>query len=149
VRTRPTASAPHPPRALRYTAVLATAAVLASAPGIAQAVFTSSATGQTSVSTLTLAKPTGAAITATCNNSLFQGNRLRISVTSYGTVPGATSLQFIVKNPSGAPVTTSGGTYNQNRAAGGIWTAEIRGVYDVPGYPDWTGASFTKEVECN
>jgi hypothetical protein len=129
--------------------MLATAAVLVSAPGIAQAVFTSSATSQIGASTLTLAKPTGATITATCNNSPLQGNRLRISVTNYGTVPDATSLQFIVKNPNGTPVTTSGGTYNQNRAAGGIWTAEIRGVYDVPGYPDWTGASFIKEVKCN
>lgn len=149
MRTRRPAAAPHPSRAMRHVAALATAAVLVGIPGIAQAVFTSSAKGQVSASTLTLAQPAGAAITATCTDSLLFDNILRISVTSYGTVSGATSLNFTVRRPGGAYVTTSGGTYNQNWAANGTWTAEIRGVYDVPGYPDWTGVPFTRQVDCS
>jgi hypothetical protein len=143
-RSRSTADVAQTPAFGRVAAVLAAAAVLIFAPGVAQAAFTQTATDSTSVATLTLTAPTGASVTASCGS----GRNLNITVNNYGTVPRATSYQFTVTNPSGANVPTSGGTYSKKPAASGTWTYQIRGLYTASPGNVWTGQPFTGTVVC-
>lgn len=62
----------------RPAAVLAAAAVLLLAPGIAQAAFTTGATCQMSAATFSLAQPVGTAATSSCT-----GRDLTITFTNY------------------------------------------------------------------
>jgi hypothetical protein len=127
----------------RVAAVLAAAAVLVFAPGIAQASFTGTATGSVSAATLTLPAPTGASVTASC-----VARSLSIVVTSYGTVPRATSYDFTVANPGGTNMQTSNGTYVKSQAAKGTWTYQIHGLYTVSPSNVWTGQPFQGTVAC-
>jgi hypothetical protein len=128
----------------RVAAVAVTAAVLVFSPGIAQAVFTASVTGQVSASTFSMAAPVGAAVTASCPS----GRKLNITVTSYGTVPRATSYEFTVSDPDGTPVPTTGGTYADHPAAKGTWTYRIRGLYTVTATNVWKGQPFEGTIDC-
>jgi hypothetical protein len=127
----------------RATAVLVSAGVLVCAPGIAQAVFKGTATGQVSASTLSLVEPVGANITIVCD----AGKKLSITVNSYGSVPGATSLKYTVTGPSG-PTFDPGATYTLHPAAQGRWTAKIWGERAIPGAQPWTGVPYSRTADC-
>lgn len=122
-----------------------TAGLLISAPGIAQAMFTSVAVGAVSASTLTLAAPVGADVTATCTTA---PRRLIVVVNSFGTVPRATSLEFTVTDPRNAVVHTGGTAYTHNGPAKGVWKIQIRGLYTANATNVWRGLPYEKLVEC-
>ncbi|WP_155854476.1 hypothetical protein [Arthrobacter sp. MA-N2] len=143
-RSRSTADAGRTPALGRLAAVLAAAAVLIFAPGIAQAAFKSSTGGQTSVGTMAMAAPTGASVTASCS-----GRTLIIYVNSYGTVPRATSYEFTVADPNGTAVTPYSGTfYYQLSAPTGTWAYQIRGLYQVSASNIWKGQPYKGTVTC-
>lgn len=127
----------------RAAAVLVSAGVLVCAPGIAQAVFKGTATGQVSASTLSLVEPIDADITIVCDS----GKKLSITVNSYGSVPGATSLKYTVTGPD-VPAFTPGASYTLHPAAKGRWTAQIRGVRTIPGAAPWTGVPYSRTADC-
>ncbi|WP_284764443.1 hypothetical protein [Arthrobacter sp. efr-133-R2A-63] len=143
-RSRSTADAGRTPASGRVAAVLAAAAVLVLAPGIAQAAFTGTATGSTSVGTMSMPAPTGASVVAVCPS----GRKLSITVVSYGYVPRATGYDFTVTDPSGNNVPTSGASYSQHPAAAGTWTYQIHGLYTVSASNVWIGQPFTGTVVC-
>jgi hypothetical protein len=120
------------------------ALLLVGAPGIAQGAFSGVTSGQVTASTLTLAQPAGASVTATCGT----GRRLNVTVNSYGTVPGATSYEFILLDPTGAAVATSGGTYSAAPAAKGTWTYQVRGNHTAAPGNVWTGTPYQGTVTC-
>ncbi|MHC6222096.1 hypothetical protein [Arthrobacter sp. MMS24-S77] len=142
-RSRSTADATQTPAFGRVAAVLAAAAVLVFAPGIAQAAFTGTATGSTSVGTMSLPAPTGASVTATC-----VARSLSIIVVSYGTVPRATGYDFTVSNPGGGNMKTTAGTFTKPNATQGTWTYQIHGLYTVSPGNVWTGQPFQGTVVC-
>lgn len=131
------------PRIWRAVAVTALAGLLLGAPSIARAAFSSEARGSTAVSTLTLVTPVGATVTASC-----LALTLDVRVTNYGTVPGATSYEFILRDPSGATVKTSNGSYFQILAARGTWTYQVRGIYTAAPGNVWTGVPYQGTVTC-
>jgi hypothetical protein len=133
-----------PTAVLRLLATVLIAAALVCTPGIAQALFTATAKGQVTASTLTLVQPVGANITASCNNRL-----LIIYPSNNGTVPRATSYEFTVTNPSGTTVPTPSGYYFTSAAAKGTWTAQIRGIYTVNAGNIWRGDPYTETVTCS
>ncbi|WP_442543662.1 hypothetical protein ACSBOX_17845 [Arthrobacter sp. KN11-1C] len=143
-RSRSTADAGRTPASGRVAAVLAAAAILVFAPGIAQAAFKGTATASTSVGTLSLPVPTGASVTASCPS----GRKLSITVVSYGTVPRATGYDFILTDPNGVNVPTTGGTYSEHPAASGTWTYQIHGLYQASPGNVWIGQPFTGTVTC-
>jgi hypothetical protein len=120
------------------------ALLLVGATGIAQAAFSGLTSGQVTASTLALVEPVGANVTATCST----GRRLNVAVNSYGYVPRATSYEFILLDPSGAAVTTSGGTYSAGPATKGTWTYRIRGNYTAAPGNVWTGTPHQGTVIC-
>ncbi|MFX1821252.1 hypothetical protein PV768_15840 [Pseudarthrobacter sp. CC4] len=80
----------------RSAAVLTAAAVLILAPGIAQASFTTGATGHMSTATLSLTQPVGTAATSSCT-----GRDLTITFTNYGYVPRASAFRIeIFRDPA-------------------------------------------------
>ena len=129
----------------RAAVVMLTAGLLMSAPGIAQAMFTSRAVGAVAASTLTLAAPVGADVTATCTAN---PRRLSVVVNSFGAVPRATSLEFTVTDPTNVVVHTGGAAYTRNGAAKGTWKIQIRGLYTVNATNVWRGLPYEKLVEC-
>lgn len=129
----------------RAAVVMLTAGLLVSAPGIAQAMFTSRAVGAVAASTLTLAAPVGADVTAICTSTL---RRLSVVVNSFGTVPRATSMEFSVTDPKNAVVHTGGAAYTHNGPAQGTWKIHIRGVYTVNANNVWRGLPYERFVEC-
>ena len=129
----------------RAAVALLTAGLLISAPGVAQAVFTGRATGAVAASTLTLAQPVGADVTATCT---IAPRRLSVVVNSFGTVPRATSLEFTVTDPRNAVVHTGGTSYTHNGPVKGMWKVQIRGLYTVNANNVWRGLPYEKLVEC-
>jgi hypothetical protein len=131
-------------RAWRAVCVTGMAMLLVSAPAIAQAAFSSKASGQVTASTLVLAAPTNASVTATCAT----GRALDVTVNSYGTVPRATSYQFILLDPSGAAVQTTNGSYSAHPAAKGTWTYQVRGNYTAAPGNVWTGTPYQGTVTC-
>ena len=118
--------------------------LLVSAPAIAQAAFSSKASGQVAASTLILAAPVNASVTATCGN----GRSLDVTVNSYGTVPRATSYQFILLDPGGTAVQTTNGSYSAHPAARGTWTYQVRGNYTAAPGNVWTGIPYQGTVTC-
>ena len=131
-------------RARRAVCATGMAMLLAGAPAIAQAAFSSKASGRLTASTLVLAAPVGASVTATCGS----GRSLDVTVNSYGTVPRATSYQFILLDPSGAAVQTTNGTDSARPAAKGTWTYEVRGNYTAAPGNVWTGVPYQGTVTC-
>ncbi|MDQ0032173.1 hypothetical protein [Arthrobacter bambusae] len=144
-RTRSTADVAKTPASGRVAAILAAAAILVFAPGIAQAAFNGSDNAQMNVGTLNLPAPTGASVTATCTSP---GPVLLITVTSYGNVPRATSYEFTVLDPNGTAVPAAAGTYTTSPAAKGKWTYQIRGLYTVSSTNVWKGQPFQGTVRC-
>ncbi|UVJ38148.1 hypothetical protein [Arthrobacter sp. CJ23] len=142
-RSQSTADAAKTPAMGHVVAALAAAAVLIFAPGIAQAAFTRTATGSTSVGSMTLPAPTGASVAATCI-----ARSLSIIVVSYGTVPRATSYEFTATNPGGSTFSAPDGIYVKSPAAKGTWTYQIRGLYTASPGNVWTGQPFTGTVVC-
>ncbi|WP_284983419.1 hypothetical protein [Arthrobacter sp. efr-133-TYG-118] len=142
-RSRSTADVAKTPALGRLAAVLAAAAVLVFAPGIAQAAFTGMNSGSTSVGTMSLPAPTGVSVTATCI-----ARNLSIIVVSHGTVPRATSYDFTVTNPGGGNMQTSNWTYTKATAAKGTWTYQIHGLYQASPTNVWTGQPFQGTVVC-
>lgn len=127
----------------RSAGVLATAAVLLLAPGIAEAAFTAGATGQMNAATLTLAQPVGTVAASSCN-----GRDLTITFTNYGYVPRAsafrveifrdptdTAPQFVVDRAQNdlSPITV--------RVSGGRAPRpyNVRGLYPTVGGNTWIG----------
>lgn len=129
-------TATRPTRGPRFAAVLLLAAALVCTPGIAQALFTVTANGQVTASTLALAQPVGASITITCST----GRKLSATVNSYGTVSGATSIEFVMVPPTGPEIPVTDPTYDLHPAARGTWTAQVRGVRTFNGDNKWVGA---------
>jgi len=142
-RSRSTADAAQTPALGRVAAVLAAAAVLVFAPGIAQAAFSGMDSASTSVGTMSMPAPTGASVTATC-----VARSLIVIVDNYGTVPRATSYEFSVVNPGGSTFSAPSGTYTKSPAAKGTWTYQIRGLYQVSPGNVWTGQYFQGTVVC-
>ncbi|MFH5878574.1 hypothetical protein [Arthrobacter sp. NA-172] len=150
-RSPSTADVAKTPAIGRVAAVLAAAAVLIFAPGIAQAAFKSSTSGSTSASTLKLATPTASQVTSTCNNST-------LVITLKTPVTGANYHQLIVKDKSSAVVytgdlnTSNHWTYTLNNTyngQNGNYTFQIRGQYHVPSSSNiWTGSPYTKIIGC-
>jgi hypothetical protein len=136
VRTRGGTAVMRPERVLRLAAVPVLAAALVCTPGIAQALFTVTAKGTVTTSTLALGQPAGESITITCGN----GKKLSVSVNSYGTVPGATSMELLVLPPSGPEIRVTGTTYELHPAATGLWKAQVRGLRTFNGNNTWIGA---------
>ena len=122
-----------------------TAGLLMSAPAIAQAVFTSRVAGEVAASTLTLAAPVGADVTATCTT---KPRKLSVAVNSFGTVPLATSMEFTVTDPTSVVVHIGGTTFTQNNPAAGMWKIQIRGLYTVNATNIWRGLPYERLVEC-
>lgn len=142
MRTSRRTATMRPARVLRFVAVPALAAALVCTPGIAQALFTVTAKGTVSASTLALAQPVGSSITITCDS----GRKLSATVNSYGTVPGATIIELVVLPPSGPEIPVSGPTYQLHPAARGIWTAQVRGVRTFNGNNTWVGAPSPEQT---
>lgn len=142
--SRQPADTKHVSRAWRAVFVTGMAILLVGAPAIAQAAFTGKASGQVTGSTLTLAAPTGASVTAVCAS----GRALDVTVTSYGTVPRATSYQFTLLDPNGTAVPTTGGSYSAHPAAKGTWTYQVRGNYTAAPGNVWTGTPYQGTVTC-
>ncbi|MBT8159626.1 MULTISPECIES: hypothetical protein [Arthrobacter] len=142
---RPRNTAAGTPALGRAAAVVAAAAVLVSAPGIAQAMFTGTDTASLAASTMSLAAPTGTAVVAACP----AGRILSIVVADHGTVPRATSYDFVLTDPTGANVPTSGWTYTAaHPALKGTWTYQIHGLYQAAPGNTWIGAPYTGTVTC-
>ncbi|MFE4543012.1 hypothetical protein [Arthrobacter sp. NPDC056727] len=131
-------------RIRRAVCATAVAMLLAGGPAIAQAAFSGKASGQLTASTLVLALPVGASVTATCGS----GRSLDVTLNSYGTVPRATSYQFILLDPSGAAVQTTNGTYSAHPATKGTWTYQVRGNYAAAPGNVWTGTPYQGTVIC-
>ena len=142
-RSRSTADVAKTPALGRVAAVLAAAAVLVFAPGIAQAAFTGTDSASTSVGTMSLPAPTGASVVASC-----VARSLSIVVVSYGTVPRATSYDFTVANPGGGNMKTTAGTFTKANATQGTWTYQIHGLYQASPGNVWTGQPFQGTVVC-
>ena len=136
MRTSRPAATLRPARVPRFVTVLVLAAALVCTPGIAQALFTVTAKGQVTASTLALAQPVGANITITCGN----GRKLSVTVNSYGTVPGATSIELVLVPPTGPEIPVAGPTYDLHPAERGTWTAQVRGLRTFNGDNTWVGA---------
>jgi hypothetical protein len=131
-------------RVWRAISVTGMAMLLVGAPAIAEAAFTGKTSGQITASTLTLAAPTGASVTAVCGS----GRSLDVTVNSYGSVPRATSYEFILLSPSGSAVQTTGGIYSAHPAAKGTWTYQILGNYTAAPGNIWTGTPYQGTVTC-
>lgn len=148
-RSRSTADAAQTPALGRVAAVLAAAAVLVFAPGIAQAAFNGSAIASLPVSSATLAST--ATVSASC-----QGANLNISVTNWAIADPRFVGQFTV---------TSGGanlfTGTSNQSGGGSYLATVshpKGItyswtvqnqYQVPGTSNvWSGTPVTGQFTC-
>jgi hypothetical protein len=131
-------------RVWRAVCVTGMATMLVGAPAIAQAAFSGKASGQVTASTMVLAAPSNASVTATCTT----GRSLDVTVNSYGTVARATSYQFILLDPSGAAVQTTNGSYSAHPAAKGTWTYQVRGNYTAAPGNVWTGAPYQGTVTC-
>lgn len=129
----------------RAAVIMLTAGLLVSAPGIAQAVFSSQAVGQVAASTLTLVAPVGADVTATCTT---RPRKLSVVVNSFGTVPRATSMEFTVTGPTNVVVHTGGTTFTHNNPAAGTWKIHIKGIYTVNANNVWRGLPYERLVEC-
>ncbi|MBN3499326.1 hypothetical protein [Arthrobacter pascens] len=129
----------------RAAVVMLTAGLLMSAPGIAQAVFTSRVVGEVAASTLSLAAPVGADVTASCTST---PRRLSVVVNNFGTVPRATSLELTVTDPTNVVVHTGGAAYTRNGAAKGTWKIQIKGLYTVNATNIWRGLPYERLVEC-
>ncbi|MFJ5698427.1 hypothetical protein [Arthrobacter sp. NPDC093139] len=130
---------------LRAAVAMLTAGLLISAPGVAQAVFTGRVAGAVAASTLTLAAPIGANVTATCTPA---PRTLSVVVISFGTVPRATSLELTVTDPRNVVVHTGGTAYTHSGAAKGTWKIHIRGLYTANATNVWRGLPYEKLVEC-
>lgn len=125
--------------------MVAAALMLVSAPGIARATFTGTDTGSLTASTMSLPAPTGPVIVASCP----AGRILSITVADHGTVPRATSYDFVLTDPTGANVPTTGWTYTAaHPALKGTWTYQIHGLYLAAPGNTWTGAPYTGTVTC-
>ncbi|HEU4666840.1 MAG TPA: hypothetical protein VFS79_04185 [Arthrobacter sp.] len=89
MRTIRDTEAARPSRVARCAAVLTAAAVLLFAPGVAQAAFTSAATGKMSAASFDLGQPVGTVATSSCT-----GRDLTITFTNYGYVPRASAFRI-------------------------------------------------------
>ncbi|WP_441428949.1 hypothetical protein [Arthrobacter sp. 2RAF6] len=148
-RSRSTADAGRTPASGRVAAVLAAAAVLIFAPGIAQAAFNGSDSASLPVSSATLAST--AAVSASCT-----GSSLTISVTNWALSDPRFVGQFTVTSSLGIVVFTG----NSNQSGGGTYTAKIvphlgtwnwsvQNQYAVPGTSNvWTGTAKTGQFTC-
>ncbi|MGA7206159.1 MAG: hypothetical protein WBX27_16175 [Specibacter sp.] len=128
----------------RVAAVLVAAAIMVSAPGIAQARFSGTATSSLTAATTTLTAPAGAVVQASCKT----GRALSISVTNHGTTPRATSYELTILDPSGTVVPTAGWTYAKQPAAKGTWTYQIRGLFTAAPGNIWTSLPYEGTVTC-
>lgn len=128
----------------RAAGAAAAAILLSGAPGIAEAAFSRTASGQVTASSLALTVPVSASVSAVCGN----GRALAVSVANYGSVPGATAYEFILLNPSGVPVQTTAGSYSAHPAAKGTWTYQVRGIYTAGPGNVWTGTPYQGTVTC-
>jgi hypothetical protein len=143
MRTIRDTEAARPSRVARCAGVLATAAVLLSAPGISQAAFTAAATGKMSATTLDLAQPVGTAATSRCT-----GKDLTITFTTYGYVPRASAFRIeIFQDASGmtpllavdrAPNDLSPVTVKLSGAKS-VRLYTVRGIYTTVGGKTWAG----------
>ncbi|MFC9350417.1 hypothetical protein [Arthrobacter sp. NPDC057013] len=131
-------------RVRRAVCVTGIAMLLVGAPAIAQAAFTGKASGQVTAATLVLPAPVNASVTATCGS----GRALNVTVNNYGTVPRATSYQFILLDPSGTAVQTTNGSYSAHPATKGTWTYQVRGNYTAAPGNVWTGTPYQGTVTC-
>ncbi|MGO4857620.1 hypothetical protein [Arthrobacter sp. 2MCAF14] len=148
-RSRSTADAAQTPALGRVGAVLAAAAVLVFAPGIAQAAFNGSASAALPISSATLAS--SATVTASCS-----GSKPKIKLTSWAlpdprfvgvfTVTNGGNVLFTATSTQGSTASYTP-TGNPNRGTIYSWT--VQNQYPVPGTSNiWTGASKTGQVTC-
>ncbi len=148
-RSRSTADTARTPAPGRLAAVLAAAAVLVFAPGIAQAAFNTTAGAALPVSSATLAST--ATVSASC-----QGSSLTITVTDWALTDPRFQGQFTVTTVLGIVVFTGtsnqsgGGTYTAKIVPHlGTWNWTVQNQYPVPGTSNtWTGTPKTGQFTC-
>ncbi|WP_442544819.1 hypothetical protein ACSBOX_03480 [Arthrobacter sp. KN11-1C] len=147
-RSRSTADAGRTPASGRVAAVLAAAAILVFAPGIAQAAFNSTASAALPVSSASLAST--ATVTASC-----QGSTLTISVTSWAISDPRFTGVFAVSSGgsnvfTGTSKQSGGATYTARITPHtGTWTWNVQNQYPVPGTSNtWTGTPTTGQFTC-
>ena len=147
-RSRSTADAAQTPALGRVAAVLAAAAVLVFAPGIAQAAFNGSASAALPVSSATLAS--SATVSASC-----RGANLVISVTNWAISDSRFVGQFTVSSGGNGVFTgtsnqSGGGSYTASITPHtGTWTWTVQNQYSVPGTNNvWTGTPVSGQFTC-
>ncbi|UKA58040.1 hypothetical protein [Arthrobacter sp. FW306-2-2C-D06B] len=148
-RSRSTADAAQTPALGRVAAVLAAAAVLVFAPGIAQAAFNGSDSASLPVSSATLAST--ATVSASCS-----GSNLTISVTNWALSDTRFVGQFTVTSSlgillfSGNSNQSGGGTYTAKIIPHlGTWNWSVSNQYSIPGTSNvWTGTAKTGQFTC-
>jgi hypothetical protein len=149
-RSRSTADAGRTPASARIAAVLAAAAILVFAPGIAQAAFNDSDSASLPVSSAMIPAST-ATVTASC-----QGSSLNINLSSWAIAnPRFTGVFTVAKGTSNlfTATSTQGSTASYNLRVspntGTVYTWTVQNQYPVPGTSNiWTGGAKTGRVTC-
>ncbi|MHA7197782.1 hypothetical protein [Arthrobacter alkaliphilus] len=148
-RSRSTADVAKTPALGRVAAVLAAAAVLVFAPGIAQAAFNGAASASLPVSSASIPAST-ATVSASC-----RGSNLTITVTSWAISDPRFTGVFIVSSGgtavfTGTSTQSGGNTYKATITAHtGTWTWTVQNQYPVPGTSNtWTGTPVTGQFTC-
>lgn len=149
-RSRSTADVAKTPALGRVAAVLAAAAVLVFAPGIAQAAFNGAASASLPVSSALIPAST-ATVSATCS-----GAKLTISLSSWGIADPRFTGVFTVTSGGSTLYTatsTEGSTAGYSKKVapntGTVYSWTVQNQYPVPGTSNlWTGATTTGSVTC-
>lgn len=149
-RSRSTADAGRTPASGRVAAVLAAAAILVFAPGIAQAAFNSTASAALPVSSALIPTST-ATVSASCS-----GSNLTVNLSSWAlsdprfvgvlTVGSAGTTAFTATSTQG---NTASYASKVKPNTGTVWTWTVQNQYPVPGTNNtWTGGIKTGQVTC-
>ncbi len=150
-RSRSTADAGRTPASGRVAAVLAAAAILVFAPGIAQAAFNSTASAALPITSALIPAST-ATVSASC-----RGANLTISLSSWVlTDPRFTGVFTVTSGGSTLYTATStqGSTASYqlkvtNPNSGTVYVWSVQNQYPVPGTSNlWTGGTKTGQVTC-
>lgn len=130
-------------------AVLAAAAVLVFAPGIAQAAFNGATSASLPVSSALITAST-ATVSASC-----KGSTLTITVTSWAISDPRLTGVFTVSSGgstvfTGTSKQSGGGTYTAAITPHtGTWTWTVQNQYPVPGTSNtWSGTPMTGQFTC-
>lgn len=149
-RSRSTADAGRTPASGRVAAVLAAAAILVFAPGIAQAAFNSTASAALPISSALIPAST-ATVSASC-----RGANLTISLSSWALTDSRFTGVFTVTSggsnlytATSAQGSTASYQLKVTPNSGTVYVWSVQNQYPVPGTSNlWTGAVKTGQVTC-